>query len=195
MTEVEIKPNLFKVLIYYIIQLILFGLIFFGFFIMIDLIVGFEIFDEVFIILGARAVSTHIYSTLLNLFVIIAFIYLTYNIIMNMSRIKVSEISIETTKLKERTISYSNLVSVSYSQKKFLSKMLNFGQLNLGLTGLSKDNIFFEFIDNPEEITKKIQEYLTLSRTPKDTYGVSPASIQITRQNPYSAENNPFMRL
>lgn len=159
----EIKPNIKKAFLSNILLVFVIVALIIGTLIYLNSVVGLDIFLDSFKEIGV-VISP---SSLLFWFISLILFFTILSLILNYIALgkitytfypdkMVYGRSFFIMQLSDKTIPYANIAKVSYESKSFL----NTAKVGLDLTGMKESKIEIDFIDDAQEVVKRIQELI-----------------------------------
>jgi len=159
----EIKPNIKKAFILNILIIGAVVILIIALLIYLNIIVGLDIFLDVFNEFGYNVSSASLlsYSIFFILFLTTLLLISNYVILGKISYTLypdkiVYNKSLFIMRISDKTIPYANIAKISYEEKPFL----NTAKVVVELTGMKEPKVELDFIDDAAEVVRKIQDLI-----------------------------------
>ncbi len=159
----EIKPNIKKAFISDIIVILVILVLIVGTLIYLNNVVGLGVFLDTFKEFGIEISTGALlgWSIFLLLFITTIILILDYvalgksSYMLYLGKLVCTK-NIFIIQLKEETIPYANIVKISFNKK----SIVNTSELILELTGMKKDKVTIEFLDNAQQVAMQLQQLI-----------------------------------
>lgn len=169
-----LKPNIKKVFIHNILEVVSAAIVLIGISVLFNYFVGFDILTPIFETFG-MSVEVNTTKVLLwfsgtALVVAAALLVVNYLILANVRYEFYPEKIVKYRTaffiiINSEDISYGNISRVSYNYSGLINWLLKTGTVNVELTGTKKNNLKMEFMDDPQRVSGYVQRCIALYKS------------------------------